>query len=407
MVLGILAVTLVALNDPVPPLLGKLAEGHVRRRAAAAGEFHHIVLAFGVGGRLPQFDGPLGQRLAPINGNDPSEAAAGGAGPDGMIETEQRRGGFAVFQVASGAMQSAGERHWRAGGLARPRLDEPQGQFAFAKMIGLLARLHKARPVGRGHPDAVLDDRQARGAKALEASGGILHRHHGSFQQETLVALPRNQGQRLFQWEFFTQGQIKGDQHFGLPGLLAHGRPDGCRRVFPHRLPALAAMELGDPGPKGLGVIGDLGHRAHGGTGGLDGVALLDGDGRGDALNAGGLWFVHPVQELARVRGEGFDVAPLAFGKERVKGQGTLARAAQPRDDHQLAQRDIQVDVFKIVLPHPPQADASARAGAHRSKRNPQQPGVKPHHSPQSPANYFSFLFPGLRQFANPLGWPL
>ena len=68
-----------------------------------------------------------------------------------------------------------------------------------------------------------------------------------------------------------------------------------------------------------------------GGARGLDGVALLDGDGGRDAFDAVHLRLVHAVEELPRVGREGLDVAPLAFGEERVEGKRTLARTAQAR----------------------------------------------------------------------------
>ena len=80
-------------------------------------------------------------------------------------------------------------------------------------------------------------------------------------------------------------------------------------------------MQLRKVGPKELHVVTQLCHRAHGGTGGPDRVALLDGDGRRDSLDAIHLGLIHPVEELPGVGGERLDVPPLALGEQGVKGQ--------------------------------------------------------------------------------------
>jgi hypothetical protein len=63
----------------------------------------------------------------------------------------------------------------------------------------------------------------------------------------------------------------------------------------------------------------------------------------------GGL--LHTLQELARVGGEGLDVAPLPLGVDRVEGEGRLARAGGPRDDGERPPRDLEIEALEIVLP--------------------------------------------------------
>ena len=71
--------------------------------------------------------------------------------------------------------------------------------------------------------------------------------------------------------------------------------------------------------PEEFYVIANLRHGADGRARGFDSVALLDGNGGRDALDAVHLRLVHPIEELSRVRREGFDVAALSFGEERVE----------------------------------------------------------------------------------------
>ena len=51
------------------------------------------------------------------------------------------------------------------------------------------------------------------------------------------------------------------------------------------------------------------------------GAALLDGNGRRESFDVIDLGFLHLIEELARVGGEGFDVLALSFGKDSVERQ--------------------------------------------------------------------------------------
>ena len=122
---------------------------------------------------------------------------------------------------------------------------------------------------------------------------------------------------------------------------------DGLGRDLPA---AVVAVGFADAREEQAEVVVDLGHRADGGAGVLARGLLLDGDGRGEALDGVHVRLVHLVQELAGVGRQALDVAALALGVEGVEGQRRLARARQARDDHQLVPRDLEVDVLEIVL---------------------------------------------------------
>ncbi len=87
------------------------------------------------------------------------------------------------------------------------------------------------------------------------------------------------------------------------------------------------------------------------------GAALLDGDGRGEALDEVHVRLLHLVEELPGVGGEGLDVFALALGVDGVEGERRLARAAQAGDDHQLVARDVQREVLEVVLTRPADSD--------------------------------------------------
>ena len=112
----ILAVVRIPLDHPVLPLLRQIAEWHIDGDLAELTEFHHVVLALCALAGQPWFDYALGegflsvgQRKIVIDGDDPAKPAARGTGAGGVIETEQGRGGFAVFDVALRAVEAVGE----------------------------------------------------------------------------------------------------------------------------------------------------------------------------------------------------------------------------------------------------------------------------------------------------------
>ena len=55
------------------------------------------------------------------------------------------------------------------------------------------------------------------------------------------------------------------------------------------------------------------------------GRLLVDRDGRTETVDEIDIGFVHLAEELTCVRGQGFDVAPLPLGIDRVERQGRLA----------------------------------------------------------------------------------
>ena len=128
--------------------------------------------------------------------------------------------------------------------------------------------------------------------------------------------------------------------------------------------PQCGQVSEAEPREEQLQVIGDLRHRADGAARGLDRVALLDGDGGRQAVDAVDVGLVHALEELARVGREGLDVTALALGVKRVEGERRFARAAQARDDGQPVMRDIDVDVLEIVLARAADGDV---AGTHGS----------------------------------------
>ena len=201
-------------------------------------------------------------------------------------------------------------------------------QFAFAKMIRLLARLHKTRPVGLLQFEPVLDHRQPGGRQTFQPRRRLAQRHDFPVHQQPLITLPSHQRQRFFQRKLFAQIQGESDQRIRLRRPRAQGLPDFPWRLLGDRPAATTAVQPRQLRPENLRVIGDLRHRPDRRARGLDTVALLDGDGGRNPFDAAGLRLVHPVQELARVRRERLDITPLPLREKRFKRQRTFPRPA-------------------------------------------------------------------------------
>ena len=95
-----------------------------------------------------------------------------------------------------------------------------------------------------------------------------------------------------------------------------------------------------------LQMIVELGHGADGGPRGTHRIGLVDGDRGRDALDAIHQRLVHPIQELPRIGREGLDVAALALGVQSVEHQRGLSGTADARDDDQLVERQVEVEVL-------------------------------------------------------------
>ena len=76
----------------------------------------------------------------------------------------------------------------------------------------------------------------------------------------------------------------------------------------------------------------------------MTGVALFDRDRGREAIDMIDQRLLHLADELPGVRAEAFDVAPLAFGIDRVHRERGLAGAAGAAEDGHLIARDFYID---------------------------------------------------------------
>ena len=145
--------------------------------------------------------------------------------------------------------------------------------------------------------------------------------------------------------------------HPAALGEAHHGVDDLVQRLLLDGSAADVAVRVADAGIQQAQVVVDLRYRAHGGARVAVHGLLLDRDGRRQALDVVHVGLVQTAQKLARIGGEGLDVAALPLGEDGVEGERGLARAAETGDDDEAIARQLQVDRLEIVLAGPLDAD--------------------------------------------------
>ena len=106
---------------------------------------------------------------------------------------------------------------------------------------------------------------------------------------------------------------------YSFDDVVAGLRADG--------LSARRAVRLAEAGVEHAQIVINLGDCAHGASRRVACGLLLDGDGRRQAFDVLHRRLLQLAQELPGVGAEALDIAPLAFGVQRVHGQRTLAAA--------------------------------------------------------------------------------
>ena len=94
----------------------------------------------------------------------------------------------------------------------------------------------------------------------------------------------------------------------------------------------------------------DLRERGHRALASAAAGALLDGDRGRDAENGVDVGLGCGLHELARIGVERFKIAPLAFCKNDVEGQGRFARARDAGDHGELVARNLDINTLEIVF---------------------------------------------------------
>ena len=290
---------------------------------------------------LPQGLGLV--RAQEVDVDDVLEAQTGAfrTGPKGTVEAEQP--GFDLLDAGAAVRAGVLVAHQQRV-LSVVDDDQPLGQ---------LQRVFHA--VGQPLFDALLDDQAV--DDHADAVADVLVQLDLFLQGADLAVHLDPEVARLFQGlEHLFKGALFAPHHGGFhqnAGLLGQGHDavdDGVDALFLDEGAAVGAVDRPHPGKQQPEVVVDLGDRSHRGAGIVGSGLLIDGNGRRKSFDKVYVRLVHLPQELPGIGRKALHVAPLSLGKDGVKGQGGLARTAQPRQHHQLVAGNVYVDVFQIVL---------------------------------------------------------
>ena len=117
------------------------------------------------------------------------------------------------------------------------------------------------------------------------------------------------------------------------------------------RLTGRRGIGRADPREEKPHIVVNLRHRADGGAGIAARRLLFDGDRRRETFDMVDIRFLHHLQELPGVGRQALHIPSLAFGIDRIEGEGRLAGTGKPGDHAQLVPGQIDVDALQVVLP--------------------------------------------------------
>ena len=137
------------------------------------------------------------------------------------------------------------------------------------------------------------------------------------------------------------------EQYHALAAVALHDlRMDRFEALRVDRDAAVGAMLHAELDEQEAQEVIDLGQRRDGALAAAAARALLDRDGRRNAVYGVDVGAAGGLDELARVRVQRLEVAALAFGEQDVERDRALAAAADTRDDRELVARDRQGSTF-------------------------------------------------------------
>ena len=284
-----------------------------------------------------------------------AKTVAARAGTGRIVEGEQPRLEFGNAEAAHRAGEAVGKQHfgWRVRGV---RIHRCHADYAIGQLQRGFERLGEALLDVLAHLETVDDDFDGVLAAQVEL-GRVVEFADRAIDPRAHVALGAQFRQQLHVLAL-ARLHHRGEQHepraFGQCQRLVHHLADGLRQ----QVAAVGRAARGaGTGVQQAQVVVDLGDRADRGARVVRGGLLFDRDGRRQALDVVHVGLVHHRQELSGIGRQGFHVAALALGIDRVESQRGLAGAGQAGDHDQPVPGQVQVQVLEVVGPRAADTD--------------------------------------------------
>ncbi|MPN49159.1 hypothetical protein SDC9_196773 [bioreactor metagenome] len=134
----------------------------------------------------------------------------------------------------------------------------------------------------------------------------------------------------------FLPGDVGGqDHHLEALRKLLELFADGLGGLGGKDASALRTMGSPHMGIEKAEIVVNLGHGRDRGTRVRAGRALFNGNRGRKSFNMSHFRFLHPVEELTRIRGKAFHITALSLRIKGIEGQGGFAGPAQSGNDRQ------------------------------------------------------------------------
>ena len=365
----------IAFEDQAALLGGELAPRDVERNAAIARPFFHVLQERAITRFGPRFDGAFIERFAGIRDDEieievdgVAEALATRASAVGIVEGKKARLGLLIKRAVVLAFEALIERE-ALGGIAGRIGDEFENGFAVAFAIANLDGVRESR--ARFGADGEAIDEHIDGLREIHVEKSFGRRKFVDAAilieaiEAALLDVAEGLFERLLRWRrrlfLWNAARAACSLRLGRDAQQIHdvkapprGKQKDASRDF---VGAVAANLHAALDAKGLAASreeqpqiivnfrrgGDRRARV------ARGIFLTNGDGGSDAGNLVDIWLFHTFKELACIGGKRFDVAALAFGVNRVKGERGLAGAADASDNRDGVVRNFDRDVAQIM----------------------------------------------------------
>ncbi len=374
-------VAAVALDDDAALLVGEILPGRVEPDVQPLGvalERGQLRAVVRLGPRLDRAAanrlGLVGHHQVEVELDDVAEAVAGRARAKRVVEREQPRLRVLVQDVAPAALEPLaelvddGRRRPRSAPARRAKAAPPPSRYAVSiesvsracasastttrstttsSVVGLprAATSTSSRVTARPSTSRRRNPRLAR-LCSVSRSGSVRPARTGRGRLHRLAVFQVGRRRRVGHAD---DGHLEAHEQPRALGQRRQAPRDHLGRLARDLVAAVAAEGVPDARPEQAHVVVDLGRGADGRPRIADAVLLSNRDRRADALDPVDVGLLHPLEELAGVGRQRLDVAPLAFGVDRVEGERRLARAADAGDDDQRAERQRDVCVLEIV----------------------------------------------------------
>ena len=319
-------------------------------------ELRGVIRFHPFGRHFPGADRSLGDCFFGVNDKIGIEKTLGansvtrGTCPEVAVEGKMFRSESRHREAGRGIRKIGGEFFLRP--ISRSRLESRGGDFSAAPAQGGFDGIREALAEIGAHDEAVHHRFDPMRLGFVESDAlGIGQFENLAIDTQANESLAAGLVDHIAEFSGLARNQWREEQKFRFLGPMQDGVGDLLWRLPRHTLAGFGIMGNSHRRVEQPKVVVNLGGRGDGRSRIGGGVALLDGNRRGESLDVIHIGLLHLIEELSRVGREALDIFALSLGEKRVERQRGFARAAEAGHHHELVARNLDVEIAEIVLP--------------------------------------------------------